>query len=354
MGSVLRMRVSVAVAVMAIAAGALTACSTATDDASTVVRTTTKVAGAGLIGIERDTVGLCPEPAPIDDVGRQGESRLVIGSGRATTVPADPQRIVVLDTAALDTTCAVGVWERVVGAATDPTPQPDGTVAQRPTYLGTGIAEIPGVGASDSPDVDAITRLAPDLIVGSDALPADVQARLSAVAPTVLTRAQSTWSDRSLLVATALGRRDAATRALADYRTAAADTGIRLDASRTEASVVRFGPDDAQILGYDSFAGQVLIDVGVRRPGPQQGPTTELSTDDVSAADGDLIYVLFDGADGVTHGTSVMNTDGWLDLGAVIDSRVFGADDSVWSGDGIVAARTVLTDLDNSLDGYVS
>ncbi|MGB7364403.1 MAG: ABC transporter substrate-binding protein [Rhodococcus sp. (in: high G+C Gram-positive bacteria)] len=324
------------------------------DEASTIVRTTTNVAGAGVVGIERDTIGLCADPQPADDLGRQGDTRLVVGSGRTVTVPADPQRIVVLTMSALDSSCAVGMWERVVGAPTAPlAPTAPPSAALRPEYLGTGIAQIPGVGPEGTPDLEAIRALDPDVVIGADALDPSVVAQLDAIAPTVLTRSSSSWLDRSTLAATAMGRRDAAARATEQYRARAEDVGRQQNAPITRASLVRFGADTTELLGDDSFAGQVLAQVGVRRPGPQQGDTRQLPSDDIADAEGDLIYVMFDGDAGLDRGTSIMDSDAWKDLGAATDGRVFSVDYTVWSGDGLVAAGAVLTDIDNSLNAYV-
>lgn len=333
----------------------VTACGdTGGDDASSIVRTTTNVAGAGVVGIERDTVGLCALPQPVDAFGRQGDQRIVVGSGSTVTVPADPRRIVVLSMEALDASCAVGTWEQVVGAPTVPlAPTAPPSALPRPDYLGTGIAQIAPVGPESAPDVEAVRGLAPDVIIGTDDLDPALRDRLGDIAPTVLTRQASSWTDRTVLAATAMGRRDAAARAVDDYRVRAQDVGLRLNSRLTEASVVRFHGDGADVLGDDSFAGQVLTAAGVRRPGPQQGPTAPLPADDLSVAEGDLIYVIFDGPDGLEYGRSVMESNAWKDLGAATDGRVFAVDDAAWSGDGVIAARTILTDLENSLNGYV-
>jgi len=66
-----------------------------------------------------------------------------------------------------------------------------------------------------------------------------------------------------------MGRRDAATRATEQYRARAETVGREQNSRITEASLVRFGADGTQLLGDDSFAGQVLAQAGVRRPGPQ-------------------------------------------------------------------------------------
>ena len=47
-----------------------------------------------------------------------------------------------------------------------------------------------------------------------------------------------------------------------------------------------------------------------------------------------------------------MDSEAWLDLGAVTDGRLFAVDDLVWSTPGPVAAKAVLTDVRNTLNGY--
>lgn len=306
-------------------------CSGATpDDEGSIVRTTTAVAGAGVVGLGRDTATACPTVTPPDSPDR------------------DPQRIVVLSTQALDTACALGVWERVVGAATvdGPTPQPK--------FLGSGISKIPSIGTVGAPDVDEIAALKPDLILGTTAPSTDVVAKLQAVAPTTFDDLFDGWQERFVAGGEALGRRDAAQRAIDDYRQRARDTGAQIAAGQTEASVVRFTADGATLLGNDTFAGKVLADAGVRRPSTQRGGSTDLDTADPTAADGDVIYVVFDGDAGKAHGTEVMSTDAWEKLGAANDKRQFTPDDAIWSGTGLTAANALLDDLRASLNGYTS
>ena len=86
-----------AIALAAGAALALAGCSSAaesSDNGSDIVRSTTNVAGAGVVGNDRDTVGLCPTPAPVDPVGIEGAVRPVGHSEGISEVPADPVRIV--------------------------------------------------------------------------------------------------------------------------------------------------------------------------------------------------------------------------------------------------------------------
>lgn len=331
------------IAMLAAVATLVTGCSTGGDDAAgSIVRTTTNIAGASVVGIERDTSRACALPSAPDQASG---THTIAG----IQVPADPQRIVVLDTAALDAVCAVGLWKRVVGATTLPGPTP------HPAYLGTGVVEIPGVGTSGSVDTAKIAELHPDLILGTagDADPA----ALRDIAPTVLVKDQS-WEDDFTAYTEALGRGGAGAKALADYRTAAHETGVAIAAKYSQASVIRFTADDLRVLGNDSFAGQVLADVGVYRPGAQRGPSFTVenlsSQENRNKVEGDIIYVMFDGPDGERHGRSVMDSDDWEKLRAVADKREFAVKDAIWHGSGVVAARAILEDLTDSLNGYVT
>nr|WP_296779963.1 iron-siderophore ABC transporter substrate-binding protein [Rhodococcus sp. (in: high G+C Gram-positive bacteria)] len=322
------------------------------DDASTIVRSTTNIAGAGVVGNDRETAGLCPEAAPLDPTGVEGTIRPVGHAEGISDVPADPMRIVVLDPASLDASCALGLWERVVGAATvDPNFRGDG---DQELYLGTGIARIPSVGVVGAPDVDSIASLSPDLIIGADTLGSDTYDALSDIAPTVFTTSSRGWKDTFLQSAAALGRGDTGFSELARFSADAEQVGRDTNATQTQASVVRFLPDSIVTDGPDTFASQVLTEIGVQRPQTQLSESVTVPSDDVSAAEGDIVYVRFDGDDGETFGRSVMTGTPWEDLGSVKDGRVFTVNDTVWSGSGIVAARAMLADVTNSLNAYVS
>ena len=349
-----RHRIGVVAAACLAAAVTLVGCSDSEsqDNASTIVRSTTNIAGAGVVGNNRDTVGLCPALAPLDPAGIEGDVRPVGHAEGISAIPADPQRIVVLDAAGLDASCAVGIWERVVGSATlDPDFRGDG---DQPLYLGTGLASVPYVGPVGAPDVDAIAALDPDLILGADSLGSDTYDALSSIAPTVFTSTGQGWKDTFLQSAAALGRGQSGFEALASFSDDAERVGREIDATQTQASVIRFGGDTIEVDGPSSFAGQVLAEVGVGRPQSQRDADFSVTPDDLSSVEGDIVYVRFAGPDGESFGREVMDSDAWHALGSVTDGRIFAVNDTVWSGSGIIAARAVLADLSASLNGYVS
>ena len=137
-----------------------------TVDEPTVITSTTKIAGAGVLGNQRRPDESCaPTPLPADP--DDSPTRPVRHAEGETVVNTEPQRIVVLSGDQLDALCALGLQSRVVAAAL-----PDESDSQ-PSYLGTVIHDVPAVGTRSTPDMDAIRAANPDLILGSQALTPD-------------------------------------------------------------------------------------------------------------------------------------------------------------------------------------
>lgn len=321
-----------------------------TDAMQSVVTSTTKIAGAGVLGNQRRPDESCaPEPTPVDPGPPQRMVRHVAGE---TLVPADPQRIVVLSGDQLDALCALGLQSRVVAAAL-----PDGSSSQ-PSYLGQVIHDVPGVGTRGEPDVDGIRAAAPELILGSEALTPEAFGALSEIAPTVFTGPPGpAWQDTLRTVGAATGRQDAANGLVEGFHRAADKTGAENDAAHFQASVVQFTETTMRVYGVDTFPGSVLSDVGVDRPVTQRftdKPYVEVGisdTDlgdnpDLSIADGDIVYLSFDSSAARERAPLVLESNAWKRLGAARDGRVFAVNNEVWqSGQGIVAARGMLADL---------
>lgn len=319
-------------------------------DEPTVITSTTRIAGAGVLGNQRRPDESCPaDPAPIDPGGPDREVRHAAGS---TVVRAEPQKIVVLSGDQLDALCALGLQSRIVAAAL-----PDGSDSQ-PSYLGTVVHDLPAVGTRSAPDLEKIRAAQPDLILGSQALTPDAYPELSAIAPTVFTGPPgAAWEDNMGTVGAATWRADAANSLIGDFTAAAERTGADNDAAHFQASVVQLTDKTLRVFGPNSFPGSVLAAVGVDRPAAQRFTdkpyidvgTTEEDLDngpDFSLADGDIVYVSFASTEAKDRAGEVMNSDAWKKLSAAKDNRVFVVNNEVWqTGEGIVAARGMLTDL---------
>jgi iron complex transport system substrate-binding protein len=315
-----------------------------------VVTSTSKVAGANVLGNQRRPDESCAsDPAPLDEGPGTREVRHVAG---ITEVPADPQRIVVLSGDQLDALCALGLQSRIMAAAL-----PDGSTSQ-PSYLGAVVHDLPAAGTRTAPDLTAVRAATPELILGSQGLTPQDYGPLSAIAPTVFTGPPgAAWQDTLRTVGAATGRAEAANRLVDGFVQDAQKTGEQNDATHFQASVMRLTENTMRVYGPDDFAGSVLATVGVDRPAAQRftdKPYVEIGiTDedlenkpDFSAADGDIVYVSFDSPAARQRARTVLDSDAWRTLSATRDNRVFAVNDEVWqSGEGIVAARGILDDL---------
>jgi iron complex transport system substrate-binding protein len=315
-----------------------------------VVTSTTRIASAGVLGNQRRPDESCAaDPSAVDS---GPPTRTVRHAAGETQVGDDPQRIVVLSGDQLDGLCALGLQSRVVAAAL-----PDGSTSQ-PSYLGTVIHDVPAAGTRSAPDIAAIKSANPDLILGSAALTPDAFGELSAIAPTVFTGPPGAqWQDNLRTVGAATGRLDAANGLIDDFEKAADKTGADNDATHFQASVVQFTDTTMRVYGTDNFPGNVLGAVGVDRPAAQRftdKPYLEIgisdadisNSPDLSAADGDILYLSFTSQAAKERAPKVMESDAWKKLSANRDNRVFAVNNEVWeTGEGIVAARGILDDL---------
>ncbi|MET0451711.1 MAG: iron-siderophore ABC transporter substrate-binding protein [Mycobacterium sp.] len=316
--------------------------------ANSVITSTTRIAGAGVLGNERRPDESCAaDPAPLDD---GPETREVRHEAGVTRVPADPQRIVVLSGDQLDALCALGLQTRIVAAAL-----PDGSSTQ-PSYLGTVVHDLPAAGSRSAPDLAAIEAAKPDLILGSQGLTPESYGALTAIAPTVFTGPPGPgWQETVRTVGEATGRGGAANQLIDDFNSDADKTGIQNDATHYQASIVQLTENTMRVFGIDDFPASVLGAVGVDRPATQRFKdkpyeeigTTDLSTStDFSAADGDILYLSFDSSAAKDNAAEVLESDAWKKLSATRDNRVFVVNNEVWqTGEGIVAARGMLADL---------
>ena len=347
-----------AAAATAISAALCTACTTESpgggSSASSVITSTTQIAGAGVLGNQRRPDESCaPQPAEPDPGPPTRTAHNAAGVQPDTAqVRSDPQRIVVLSGDQLDALCALGLQSRIVAAALP------GGASTQPSYLGTVVHRLPGVGARSSPDLAAIGAAKPDLILGSQALTPKLYSALAAIAPTVFTAAPgAAWEDNLRGVGAATGRAGAADGVIDDFAKKAHDDGAAHDAPHYQASIVQFTENTIRVFGAENFPASVLTTVGVDRPASQRftdKPYIEMgSTDadlagnpDFSAADADLVYVSFASPAAKDRAATIFDSNPWRRLSATRENRIFVVNNEIWqTGEGVVAARGVIDDL---------
>ncbi|MGW2621436.1 ABC transporter substrate-binding protein [Micromonospora taraxaci] len=293
-------------------------------------------------------VGLtaCGESDPVAG-STTGETREITHAMGTTKVPAEPKRVVVLDTDKIDTALSLGVTP--VGAATA------GEAKSWPTYFGADkLASIKEVGVLAEPDLEAINALKPDLILGSKFRQEKFYDELAAIAPTVFTdKVGITWKDNLLLDGKALGREQQAKDLLSAYEKRAKDFGATLgDAAARKVSIVRFLPGNIRVYGPDSFSGIVIGDTGLGRPDRQMLANKEdkrfdlVSPERVNEVDGDVIFVTAYGDKAAAEQSKVTGGTLWKGLNAVKAGKAYPVSDEVWmTGIGVGAANKILDDL---------
>ncbi|MDK3256677.1 ABC transporter substrate-binding protein [Blastococcus capsensis] len=281
-----------------------------------------------------------PETSAQEDAVETRSVSHVMGT---TEVPAQPQRVVTLDTPHLDTALSLGVTP--VGSV-----QSD-VAGGLPDYLGDRTEGIEIVGSIEEPELEAIAALEPDLILSSSVRHEEIYDQLSEIAPTVLTDYEEGWQAIFGTTAEALGMAEEGEEALAEYESRAQEIGDALGADGASASIVRFLPDETRIYGPETFSGSILADVGFTLP---ELPYDEysmvyISPELIDQADADIVFSTAYGDPGATTKGSV--TAVWDFLEAVPDCA-FEVDDDEWMlGIGPIGAGIVLDDVEAELAG---
>ncbi|WP_327151049.1 ABC transporter substrate-binding protein [Nocardia sp. NBC_01329] len=263
-----------------------------------------------------------------------------------TEIPVEPQRVVVLDTGELDAVLSLGITP--VGMVTTL------GAAPVPTYLADRVEGIETVGTIQEVNLEAIAELRPDLILGSRNRVEKLYPQLAEIAPTVLSiRPGYPWKENFLLVGEALGMENETSAALNSY----ADAIDRLKSSvqgDPTISVVRFMPDRLRLYANKSLLGVILQDAGLARPEKQNidDLAVEISPENISDADGSVVFYSSYGAPDTTGENAVVHGAGWKALSAVEDGKAFRVNDDIWFlGLGPTGAALIVDDLEKHLAG---
>lgn len=232
-----------------------------------MITPTTQIAGAGVLGNDRKPDESCARAAAAADPGpptRPAHNAAGV-SPEMVQVPAEAQRIVVLSGDQLDALCALGLQSRIVAAAL-----PNSSSSQ-PSYLGTTVHDLPGVGTRSAPDLRAIAAAHPDLILGSQGLTPQLYPQLAAIAPTVFTAAPGAdWENNLRGVGAATARIAAVDALITGFAEHATQVGTKHDATHFQASIVQLTANTMRVYGANNFPASVLSAVGVDRPPSQR------------------------------------------------------------------------------------
>ncbi len=261
-----------------------------------------------------------------------------------TVVPLKPDRVVALDNIALDSVLALEV-EPVAALINENT-------GQFPVHLRDRITERTQKLSPNQQNLERITQLNPDLIIGGKNVEA-VYNQLNEIAPTVLLGKSGTsaWKEKLLLTAEAVGKPEKGESLLEAYQQRSQDLASRLENPQDiEVSVVRVSPNGLRLYQNDTFVGGILNDVGLSRPPSQDKDNLwiNISRERLDAADGDVIFVWSLGKDAETAYKRLQDDPLWSKLEAVQAGKVYQVP-GYWIGRGPIAANKVLDDLSTYL-----
>jgi iron complex transport system substrate-binding protein len=285
---------------------------------------------------------------PGDDTAGE-DTRTVMTAHGEVRVPADPRRVVVLDTAELDSAITLGV--KPVGSTRSDVAS--GFLKYLPREKVEGIENVGNIMA---PNLERIAALKPDLILGSDVRDKDRYDELSKIAPTVFTESTGApWKENFLLHADALNRKDEARKAVEAYEAKAAEVtealGGREKAGELTVSVIRFVEGaDTRVYGKENYIGSILADIGVSRPAiadkAPDGFSVDVSPEKVDQGDADVVFYTSYGDPGKSGEENAVGGALWKGMDAVRNGRAFRVDDETWiQGIGYTAADTILEEM---------
>ncbi|MFF4173116.1 ABC transporter substrate-binding protein [Streptomyces sp. NPDC001744] len=257
-----------------------------------------------------------------------GFPRTITHDKGKTEVRTKPKRVVALDNSLVEAVIALDA--PLVGGI--------GSYRDQkgfPPYLGDAVKNTKDVGPLDSPNLEAIAALKPDLIVSATVRHEDLYDQLSKIAPTVFVKTTGPiWKENVTFLGTALGEEAKAKAELTAYETRAKKIGDAINAKNPKQtySLVRFLDGPTRVYLPATFSGIVLNDMGLARPANQQDPkkfNIEISEEQIQQADADHIFMTtFSG--GEERKKKFLANPLWQRLNAVKKGNVHEVEDSVW------------------------
>ncbi|MFK4065850.1 ABC transporter substrate-binding protein [Streptomyces sp. NPDC029674] len=287
------------------------------------------------------------------DAAGSGKTRTVKTAMGDVKVPADPKRVVVLDTAELDSAISLGV--QPVGSTH--VEAESGFLSYLPKDKVSGIKDV---GEMLNPNMEAIAALKPDLILTSKIRHAAKYDQLKEIAPTVMTETTGyPWKENFQVHADALGKQDEAEKVVADYKAHAKKVttaiGGPAKAEQTKVNVIRFMEGaDIRLYGEQSYIATLLKDVGLGRAPisakAKDGFSYDLSPEKIDLADTDVIFRSTYGDPKKAKQTQTVGSALWKNMKAVKSGNVHTVEDELWiQGIGYTAADKILDEMQTYL-----
>ncbi|WP_051935533.1 ABC transporter substrate-binding protein [Deinococcus sp. YIM 77859] len=228
-----------------------------------------------------------------------------------THIERPPKRVVALGPHALDLLLSLGVQPVGYGEAAQLGQRNFGAPIRDIRYLGSRVRGTPiNVGDRFQPNLEVLTALRPDLIVGEN-FASGVYPQLSRIAPTLLFRGirRNDWQRTLPLLARALGREAQAARVIKQHQERLARAQQQLSpALRGKNVLVLWNAGGTQkdlftVLGPEDWTGALFEDLGMKLllPGARDpalatdGGYSTLGVEALAGLDPDAVFVIASG-----------------------------------------------------------
>lgn len=261
-------------------------------------RVSTVLVSASLLALTACSGGDSDDGEKGSDSKAGGYPRTIEHAMGKATIENKPKTVAALDSSYVDAAIALGI--EVVGATRYPAAS-----EQLPDYLPAADKKFAKdakiVGEQDSPDVEKLYDVKPDVIVSAKIRHEKIYDELGGVAPTVFSETTGlTWKDNIRLLSKAFGKEKIAEEKINAYEKRAAKIGAAIRKKHgkdTSITLARFTEGESTVRLYSSasFPGSVFADTGLQRPKGQPDAKddikVDLSQEEISKLDAERIFV---------------------------------------------------------------
>ncbi|NOK63313.1 MAG: hypothetical protein GFH27_549361n52 [Chloroflexi bacterium AL-W] len=309
------------------------------------------IGAGGLLGVALAGCGQStPEPARID-----GPTRTIEHALGTAEVPETPQRVIACDYYFTLPT-AIQLEIPVVGV-------PFGAAQALPDWVATIAPEdVTDIGTNVAPNLERMSSLQPDLIIGFDFFLEPIYNEVTAIAPTVALPREMLnggWKNGVRKLAEAFGQQEAMEQKLSDYeqRAQSIQQSLSAETANKTYSLTRVLDSELRIHTDLHFGGSVMEDIGLSRPsdhinGDTERPLIRLTLEQIERVDADALFLLVGGGgqhEGALETFETLQQNAlWQQLQAVQNDAVYQVSE-YWSSGELHAANLILDDIDEYL-----
>jgi iron complex transport system substrate-binding protein len=281
------------------------------------------------------------------------DCRIVEHTQGETCVPIAPQRVVTLWTTIFANTIALGIHPIATSFYGETFDSYLEDYLQQSSLQESSIVLV---GDLNSPNLEKILQLDPDLILANTRLESIYQ-QLSGITSTVMLSFPASldswsWKEHFIELSRVLDKEDKGKDLLDQYWHRIENLQQALGSRRYELQVsIASGNPEYGIWTYETNhpVGMVLKDIGLQRPVAQRGNSfyRNLSQEQLSMLDGDILFFLTNNQDKEQQEflEKVRQNPLWQKLKVVQQDRVYFVDAGHWHALDILAMNTVIDDL---------